>query len=392
MRPIVPAALIALITVVLFASGAVAQVELKPSHPETYTVRRGDTLWDIAGRFLREPWRWPEIWESNREIANPDLIYPGDVLHVTYRDGRPRVGVRRGMRTVRLSPRVRVTPLVEPIPTIPIGAIRPFLSRSYVLNKAQIEKAPYVAAFPDEHIVAGMSDAAYVRSIDGSAGERFDIVRPGDPYRDPDTGDILGYKALFVADAVLERSGDPAKVAITNMALETGIGDRVISAAEDEPLENFFPRPAPRGLQGRIISVLNGVSQIGQFNVVVLNVGSGAGLKPGHVFEVYNGGERVRDTVKSASADWNWKNQKFWSQETWYGDYRVQGWLVDEPDPNTPFPPHVEVRKQSSDFVLPYERAGALMVFRAFDRVSFALVMRAERPIHVLDAVRPPKA
>jgi hypothetical protein len=376
---------------VSLALPAIAAVELNPSHPETYQVQRGDTLWGIAGRFLREPWRWPEIWQSNQGIENPNLIYPGDVLRLSYQNGQPRIGVQRGMRTVKLSPRVRVTPLKEPVPTIPIGAIRPFLTRPYVLDKAEIDSAPYVVDFPDEHIVGGLHDAAYVRSIYGAAQTRFDVVRPREALRDPDTNDILGYKGQFVADAVLERSGDPAKLKLATVAMEAAIGDRVIAAGEEQPLQNFFPRPGPPGLQGRIISVLNGVSQIGQYNVVVLNRGSQDGVQTGQVFEVYNGGERVRDTVASGEANWDWKNQKFWSQETWYGEFRVDGWLNgNEPGPG--FPPHVKVERSSASFMMPYEKAGVVMVFRTFSRVSFALVMQAVRPMHLLDTVRPPEA
>jgi hypothetical protein len=359
---------------------AAAQVELNPSHPETYRVRSGDTLWDIAGRFLQDPWRWPQIWDSNRGLANPNRIYPGDLLNLYYRDGQPRVGVRRTHRSAQ-----------SPVPTISIGSIRPFLSRAYVLTKSEIDRAPYVVAFPDEHIVAGSGDLAYVRSIDGRAGARYDIVRPGDAIRDPDTGDILGYKARFVADAVLERSGDPAKVRIAGVELETGIGDRVLLPRKERPLSDFSPRPGPRGVQGRIVSVLDGVSQIGQYNVVVLNVGTDNGVHPGHVFEVFNGGEKVRDIARSDEFRRDWKSQRFWSQETWFGDHRIEGWAPDGV-PGPYFPPHKRARSKSGSVVLPYERAGTLMVFRAFDRVSFGLIMSATRSMFLLDAVRPPPA
>lgn len=385
--------LIPVILAALIALPVLAQVELNPNHPETYTVRRGDTLWGIAGRFLRDPWRWSEIWDANREVGNPNLIYPGDVLRLYFQGGQPRIGFAGGGggRSVRLSPRVRATQLETPVPTVPIGSIRPFISRPHVLDKPAIENAPYVVSFPDRRVLGGVGDRAYVRSILGGADSRYHVVRPGGPYRDPDTGDILGYKALYIADATLVRAGDPASLRIDSMALETEIGDRVLPAGADEPLQTFYPRPGPHGRRGRIISVLNGVTQIGLHNVVVLNLGSDEGIEKGHVFDIFNGGDIVQDRVAADASKWDWKNMKFWSQEFWYGDHRTDGWLEDEPDPNAPFPLHREAHPQSEDYMLPYERAGTLMVFRTFDRVSFGLVMHASRSMNVLDTVRSPE-
>jgi len=281
-------------------------------------------------------------------------------------------------------------PQRTPAPAIAMATIEPFLSRPYVLDKEQIDRAPYVVGFPEGHLLGGPRDAAYVRRLVGAAGQAFDIVRPGDPYRDPDTGEILGYAALFVANAILERPGNPAKVRIGEAARETGIGDRLIAATRPGPIAGFAPYPAPRGIKARIISVLDGVSKIGQYQAVVLNRGSREGLRPGHLMDVYHGGEEARDRVMSGARDWGWKDQRFWSQETWYGDHRVQGWRYDEPDPNQPFPPHVEARRPSDTYIEPYERVGTLMVFRSFPRVSFALVLHADRPIHLLDAALPP--
>lgn len=380
------------LVVVLTPIPGAAQVELNPSAPETYTVRRGDTLWDIAGRYLRDPWRWPELWEANREIQDPYLIFPGDVLRLQYVDGAPRLALERPLRTVRLSPQVRSTALEVPVPTIPVGAIAPFLTRPYVLSEAEIDAAPYVVGFPDRRVIGGLSDEAYVRSIlDASVGQRFGVVRPGEAYRDPRSGAILGFQAQFVADAVLDRPGDPAKLRLTSVAQEAGIGDRVLPAPDEEAVVNFYPQPAPAGVQGQLISVLNGVSQIGQFNVVVLNLGEEQGLARGHVFEVFNGGERVIDQVKSGGRNWNWRNETPLDAEFWYSGQRVEGWITDDPRANDSLPKHVGVGGGSTTFVTPFERAGTLMVFRTFPRVSFGLVLGATRPMHVLDTVRPPK-
>lgn len=378
-----------LATFALLPTLAYTQVDLNPSAPETYVVRRGDTLWSIAARFLREPWRWPEIWDANRaEVGDPDLIYPGDVLSLYYRDGQPRIGVSRAMRTVKLSPRVRVSKLDAAVPVIPVGAIRAFLTRPFVLEAEEVDRAPYVVEFPDDHIVAGTGDSIYVRSIYGEVGERFAVVRPGNAYRDSNTGEVLGYEALKIADVSLERSGDPARIRIDRMQLEVAIGDRLLPSANDEALERFLPRSAPAGTKARIISVLGGVTQVAQYNVVVLDRGSRDGLQPGHVLTAYKGGQKVRDTVR-ADTNWNWKDQKFFSEETWYGDWRTDGRFRDGISSNVP---RMRATNSSKTLLLPHEVSGTLMVFRTFDHVCFALVMSTTSPMHVLDSVRAPPA
>ncbi len=375
-------------------SGAVVaqEVALNPDRPESYVVRPGDTLWGIAGRFLRDPWDWPKVWEANPGVANPNLIYPGDTLRLSVSGGRVRIRSAGGQRTVKLSPRIRVEELDAPVPTIPISVIAPFLSQPYVAQMDDIDRAPYVVGFPDEHITAGVGDSVYARAIADPTVVNYEIVRPGQPYVDPDTDEVLGYEAAFVANAQVQRGGDPAKLRITQMEIEALIGDRLVPAADEEVLSNFYPRPAPAGMKARIIAVLNGVSQIGQYNIVVLNRGARDGVAQGHVFLGYRGGSEHQDQVLSGTNTWNWRSESPLTQEFWYGDHRTMGMLEDEPDPNAPLPPHVEVRRPNSTFVTPYEEAGTLMVFRVFDRVSFALVMRATRAMHVLDAVAAPNS
>ncbi len=320
---------------------AAGPVALNPAHPERYTVVKGDTLWDISALFLRDPWLWPDVWYVNPQIENPHLIYPGDEIILTYRDGRPILTLSRKNK---LSPSVRATPIDEAIPTIPVDAIAQFLTRPFVMEENELEQAPYIVHFLDDHIIGGAGISFYARSIESNEPPRYTIVRPGKPYKDPDTGEILGYEAAFIGDADLQRAGDPAKLLIAASEMEAIIGDRLIKAEDDEPLANFQPRAPERDIKGRIISVLNGVSQIGQYNVVVLNKGARDGLEPGHVLQILQGGDEVRDIIKG----------------------------------------HGET------VTLPLEEAGILMVFRTFDKVSFALVMRATKPLHVLDWVRPP--
>ncbi len=337
--------LIGFILGLLLSCSAIAAepVALNPAHPERYTVIKGDTLWDISALFLRDPWLWPEVWYVNPQIENPHLIYPGDEIILTYRDGRPILSLKRKNK---LSPSIHAQPIDSAIPTIPVDAIAQFLTRPYVMEEGELEQAPYIVHFLDDHVLGGAGISYYARSIMQDDITRYTIVRPGKPYKDPDTDEILGYEAAFVGDSDLQRTGDPAKLFIVSSEMEAIIGDRLIRAEEDEPLVNFQPR-APEGeIQGRIISVLNGVSQIGQYNVVVLNKGARDGLEPGHVMQILQGGDELRDIIKG----------------------------------------------RGETVTLPLEEAGILMVFRTFDRVSFALVLRATKPLHVLDWVRPPES
>lgn len=367
---------------------------LKADAPDVYVVQPGDTLWSIAGRFLEDPWRWRDVWRGN-DLSNPDRIFPGDVLRLSLRNGQPSIGVddgsepqlgsRGGARVVKLSPRVRVSALKEPVPTIPIGSVAPFLTQPYVADTDDVRRAPYVVGFPDERIVAGVGDGIYVRRIEDTRHQRFQVLRPGDRLRDPETNETLGHLAVFVASAELQRVGDPAKLKILRSEREVSIGDRVIPAALEEPLSNFFPRPAPPGMRGRILSVLNGVSQIGQYDVVVINKGSRDGVERGDVFEVYQGGTTERDQVLASGSDFNWRDESPLSTDFWYGaNAKIFRWRSD------PFPPAVDVRYPRASFVKPYEHSGALLVFRIFDRVSFALVMEAIRSMRVEDRISAP--
>lgn len=326
----------------LFLSGIVAAetVALNDNHPERYTVVKGDTLWDISGLFLRDPWRWPDIWYVNPQIANPHLIYPGDVLVLTYVDGQPRLTLQRGPN--RLGPQVRSTPIDDAIPMIPIDAIKAFLTRPYVVEKGQLDSTPYVVAFADEHIMGGAGQRFYVRSIEDQTHKKFDVVREGDDYLDSETGEILGHEALFIGSAQLQRTGDPATLLLTDTELEVLPGDRLLPVTEDIALQNFQPKAPARDVNGAIISVLNGVTQIGQHNVVVIDRGSSDGLAVGDVLQINHRGETILDKVTADPKD---------------------------------------------KVTLPDEKAGLLMVFRTFDRVSFGLVMHATRAIHVLDKV-----
>ncbi len=389
------AILTVLIAVLMLGAGAPLAAEPAPDAPSRYVVRPGDTLWDIAGRFLRDPWRWSEVWQANPGIDDPNRIYPGDVLELVLDEGGSvirRVSVA-GPRPVRLSPQVRTEALQSPIPVIRAGIIAPFLTQPYVADSDAIKQSSYVIGFPEEHIVAGVRDSVYVRKIMTSETQQFQVLRPNDPLRDPDSNELLGYQVEFVANAVLERPGDPAKLQITRMEREVAIGDRVIPAGPESVLADFLPRPAPSGVRGRILAVTNGVSQIGRYDVVILNRGARDGLMPGHVFAVFSGGERERDQVRSGIASANWLMEGPFSSEFWLGyDYDPKGWRADEPSANEGFPLHPAYRRQKAEYLAPFERAGQLMVFRVFDRVSFGVILEATRALQVGNWIAPPPA
>lgn len=322
-------------------------VALQPDHPDRYVVKKGDTLWDISSVFLQDPWRWPEIWHVNPQIENPHLIYPGDIIALVFgADGAPQLQLLRGRRTVKLSPKVRSTPLGEAIPPIPMDAIAQFLDNSRaVLTQEELDNAPYIVESMDSHLIAGTGDKIYVRSVPDRSTTRFNVYRPGTAYKRPGSEEVLGYEALYVGDATLQRVGDPATLELSRTVRETLIGDRLLPVGEEEIQQNFFPHPPAGEVDGQILKVIDGVSQIGQFQVVVIDLGSEDGMDAGTVLAVFQRGANIRDVVAEKA------------------DQRVK---------------------------LPDERSGIVMVFRPFERVSYALVMSATRAIHINDAVRNP--
>jgi len=402
--------LIALVSPVV-ATGA----ELASGHPQEYVVQRGDTLWDISARFLQEPWLWPEIWDRNRQIENPHLIYPGDIIALVYVDGKPRLQVRRGGEpavssttaapgrgVVKYSPRIRIIGREEAIPTIPLSAIRPFLTESSVLTHGQFDAAPYVMSLGPEHIIGGARQKIYARGFkEGTDARRFRIYRRGQVFRDPTRvaarsvgnyddgnlyrqqtmGEVLGFEALYVGDAVLDRAGDPATLVLTKSMREVLAGDRLFPEDRSGFEANFMPRPYQKSTSGRIIAVVDGVTQIGQYQVVALNLGTEDDVEVGDVFAVYQAGVVVEDKIyrsqelakSDAPFDWD---------EGEYPQFYVR--------PDDRFGGSSSSFRRGELVSLPEERAGIVMVFRPFERVSYALVMRATRDIHIYDVVAKP--
>ena len=329
-------------------------VPLAAGAPDEYVVQIGDTLWDIAATFLRDPWYWPEVWFVNPQVENPHLIYPGDVLALVTIDGQQRItNIRASI--YRVSPSARVSPLTESITTIPYEQIAAFLSKGLVLEKDQLGQLPYILSTRGDHLMASAGNDIYIRGGQPSAnGTQFTIVHIGDELRDPDNDDVLGYSGIYVGEGSQSRGGDPATVALTDTNREALEGDRLIPETVDIPL-NFFPKAPDTSIDGRIISVVDGVSMIGQYQVVVLNRGARNGLAPGDVLTVFQAGEVVRDRYAG-------------------------GTFLD---------PGTSLRRGEA-VTLPDEEAGTIMVFKVYDRIGYGLVMEATSEINVLDSVRNP--
>ncbi len=321
-------------------------IKLNPDHPDRYVVVKGDTLWDISARFLRDPWLWPEVWQVNPQIANPHLIYPGDIIAFELQDGKPVLRLHRGGRkVVKLSPRMREQPLDQAITTIDPDAIRHFLNQARVVTGDELKLAPYVLGGVSKRLLAGTTgERIYVRGITSGATTRYGVYRVGEVYRNPDDKkEILGHEVVKVADAVLDRAGDPATLLVTGIRREIRVGDRLLPVGDDmASSQYYFPRAPRPGTKGRIISVFDGVSMVGQYQGVVLDLGRQQGIETGHVLAVYQANGKMKDPVTGEEVE------------------------------------------------LPDEHAGTLLVFRTFDKVSYALLMKSARPVHVLDTVRTP--
>ncbi|MFV8572238.1 LysM peptidoglycan-binding domain-containing protein [Marinobacter sp. SBS5] len=324
-------------TTLLFTSWAHAQPEFKADHPERYTVVKGDTLWDISGRFLNNPWYWPEIWHVNPQVANPHLIYPGDRLALVYIDGKPRI-TKVASGDVKLSPQIRSEAIDTPIPAIPLDAIASFLTDTRIVSPEEINGAPYVLEGEDGRIITGAGDKIYARGE--KPADRVGVFRRSQEFVDPDTGEFLGLEARSIARGnVAAENGDVLTVNLTSSSEEVRIGDRLLVSEDRRLTTNFMPSSPDEQIEGKMISVDGGVNQIGQYNVVAINRGAREGMKAGNVLAVMKAGNRVRDPITGETIE------------------------------------------------LPSERAGLLMVFQVYEKLSYGLVLKATRALSVGDKV-----
>jgi len=334
---------VAVLVIGLLAAGLVHAQErmLRDDAPQRYTVVRGDTLWDISGRFLNHPWQWPQVWQVNPQIDNPHLIYPGDVIVIRDCDGRPCLGLERGQNVVKLSPEVKRIPRRQAIPPLPLEVVENFLTRHRIVDASfNLAEQPYVVASGDKRLISGAGDSVFVRGELKRDG-RYGIYRPGEVYRDGQ-GAFLGQELISIGEGRLSsREGELSKLALLTSRQEVRDGDLVMPLEQLELTGEFQPRPPEQAVEGRILAV-PGVRFIGRLHVVALDAGTRDGVKPGHVLAIEQQGELVSD-------------------------------------PRTEEP----VR-------LPGVDAGLVMVFRSYDRVSYGLVMQASRTLEVGDRVHSP--
>ncbi|MCX8085486.1 MAG: LysM peptidoglycan-binding domain-containing protein [Rhodocyclaceae bacterium] len=340
MRHIIFALLLGFSSAAALAQGG-KPIELAPDAPDHHVVVRGDTLWGIAAKFLKDPFRWPELWRMNAEqIKNPHRIYPGQVIVLDRSGGEPQLK----LATLKLSPSVRAEPLPEAIPAIPPQAIEPFLSQPLVIDPAGFGNAPRIVATQEGRVYTGNGDLVYSTPVDPKI-RQWQIYRPGKPFIDPESQEVLGLEAIYLGNArALKTQGEVTTLEITSVKQEIGRGDYLTPA--DRPLiTNYMPHAPAQEIRGRILTIYGGVGEGGAHSIVTINRGRADGVEMGHVFALYRAGATV-----------------------------VNRFEDDKPQTH----------------VLPDERYGLIFVFRVFERVSYALVMESNRSVLPGDRIGKP--
>jgi hypothetical protein len=322
------------------------EIQLRPQHPDRHVVVKGDTLWDISAKFLKNPWQWPQIWQLNRSnIKNPHWIYPGDVIVLDTSSGKPVLKLVR--ESVTLEPGMIVTPIKgDAIPAIQPNIIQPFLTKPMLIAPDELKSAPRIIAAQEEREILSPGTRIYVQGLPESPRNAWAIYREGEAIKNPENGELLGTEAHYLGEAKLLRAGHPATLTVSQAKEEIAIKDKLIALA-DELSPPYVPHAPDRLIDGQIARVSEGINETGYGRVVVLNRGEAQGLERGHVLSVLRKGASMLDPESA--------------------------------DPKHP----VTIQ-------LPDEPVGLVMVFKTFPKLSYALVMQASQPIHVEDVVRTP--
>ena len=339
---------------------AAATCAFKPTAPDQHLVVKGDTLWDISGAFLEHAWCWPQVWGINRDqIRNPHWIYPGQIVYFDRKNGR--LSLRRpgqddgdsGMPVTRLSPQVRTEASGrDAITAIPAGAIEPFLTQPLIIDAGELASAPRIAATQEEgRVYLATGDKAYVRG-DLKNGKVFQVFRPGTPLKDPDTGKVVAYEAVYLGAVSLTRPAgagvDVSTVTVTKTTQEMGVGDLLVPAPPTALL-NYMPHAPERTVAARVLSIYSGVTYAGQSQIVSVNRGTLDGLDVGAVLQLYHFGKTIAD------------------------------------------PGHTGMFGNKKTMRLPDEQYGDLFIFRTFKNVSYGLIMQVTVPVEVGDVAKSPE-
>jgi hypothetical protein len=362
---------------------AATAADLKDTAPERYIVIKGDTLWDISGRYLKEPWRWPELWKMNQDqIRNPHRIYPGDVLVLEHTAAGPQLRVtKKDLDTVKLSPRVRVESTARPIPSISPAAIDAWLSKPLVLGETELDSAARIIATQESRVVLGTGNIAYVEGISKSQGDRWHLVRRGDALIDPETGNTLGYLGIYVGEARVVRHGDVSTIEIVKAVEEIYRDDRLLPASKEQPVFSYVPHAPQKPVRARIVSAYPNLFETGPRAVVALSKGSNDGLRVGTVLAILRSPQDSRYPLRTSP---------LYGEQGLGGTGRHEYRGADLRTRDAPIYSRGEALNEDALARLPVERYGLVMVFRTFDRAAFALVMEASRPVSLNDVATNP--
>ncbi|MBK6632253.1 MAG: LysM peptidoglycan-binding domain-containing protein [Betaproteobacteria bacterium] len=344
---IISALLLSFSTACALAQDTKPPLQLSDTAPDRHIVVPGDTLWGISGKFLKEPYRWPELWRMNKEqVKNPHRIYPGQVLVLDRSGADPQLR----LETVKVDPKVYSAPISLAIPSIPPSHIEPFLAKPMVLEEDGLKDAPRIVATQEDRVYLGPGGRIYASGLKDNA-KLWQVFRQTKPVIDPETNQPIGYEAFYLGTATLVAEGDPASLDITTAVQEIGVHDRLVPTTRADII-SYAPHVPSNKIQGQIAAIYGGVRETGRHSIVTLNRGSRDGVEVGHVLALYrNSGESI-------------------VREGEFGQNRESGEII-------------TVKK-------PPERYGLVFVFRVFNRISYALVMDVSRPVVVTDFVRTP--
>ena len=372
---------------------AATTVDLAEGAPDRYVVVQGDTLWTIAKRFLKDPWKWNDLWKANQDqIRNPNRIYPGDVLVLDKSAEDMRLKLLRA-EVVRISPQIRGQQLApEPVQVIPTADIEPFLTKPLVIAQNQLASAPRIVRTQESRVAVGAGDIAYAQGLTKDKGLYWQIFRPGSPLVDPVSNETLGFVADYLGEAKVNKLGDVSTIEIVSSPQEIYAGDYLQPSPREVILDGYTPHAPVKKVDARIIALYNQLFEAGPRAVITLNRGSRDGLEKGHVLAIYRNLNAPTFTLRESSL------------------YGRTGFMYDEKNPkrdyeNVPIggrdsPLYGRVGPAGAEFkndrtnvpnpTLPDERYGLLLIFRVFERASYALVMDASRPVNVLDIATNP--